>query len=107
MENEINHKLTDKLTHKLTRKQMLAELRLVFTPHLYKWMKTQFSDICSNGDRYINTFLDELDKFYNKKNICKLNIDMEYIEMQYIEYIYSFYIDSFMKDEDPFPFWAD
>ena len=106
MENEINHKLTNKLTHK----QMLAELRLVFTPHLYKWMKTQFSDICSNGDRCINNLLDELDKFYNKKTICKLNIDMEYmeyIETRYIEYIYSFYIDSFMKDEDPFPFWAD
>ena len=103
MENEINHKLTNKLTNK----QMLAELRIVFTPYLYRWMKTQFSDICSNGDRCINNLLDELDKFYNKKNICKLNIDMEYIETRYIEYIYSFYIDSFMKDEDPFPFWAD
>ena len=103
MESEINHKLTNKLTNK----QMLAEIRIVFTPYLYRWMKTQFSDICSNGDRCINNLLDELDKFYNKKTICKLNIDMEYIETRYIEYIYSFYIDSFMKDEDPFPFWAD
>ena len=49
MESEINHKLTNKLTNQ----QMLAEIRIVFTPYLYRWMKTQSSDICSNGDRCI------------------------------------------------------
>ena len=54
-----------------------------FTDELYKWMKIEFSDVCSNGDVCINELLDEINSVYNIKNKIEMSIDIEFINYIY------------------------
>jgi len=66
--------------------------------NIYKWMKTYYSDICSNGDIVINMILDKLN---NKITIFTKE------ESNFIDHIYSTYINNYNKDEEPNTWWAD
>ena len=86
-----------------TEDEMFNEIFLNFSPELYKWMKTQFSDVCSNTDVKIHIILEELNKVCNLKTIDRTNIEFNDV----IYYIYDVYTNNFLKGENPDPFWAD
>jgi len=85
-----------------------------FTEDLYKWMKIQFSDICSNGDIVINDLLDDLhlnshsyDKLRNEKEFNKYVQYVQYVQyIPYIPYIYDLYINNYLKGKSANPWWA-
>jgi|LakMenEpi03Aug12_release.lakeMendotaPanAssembly.Ray.scaffolds.fasta_scaffold1025006_2 hypothetical protein len=84
--------------------KMFYIIKSNFTEDLYKWMKIQFLDICSNGDIIINNLLDDLNshnKLINEKEFSKY---VQYV--QYIPYIYDLYINNYLKGESANPWWA-
>lgn len=78
----------------LTNEQMYNELIAVYDDNLHKYMKTQFSDICSNGDIIINNHLNNM----NNKN--------QITDFKLIDYIYDVYINDFLVGNPPDPWWA-
>lgn len=72
----------------------LNKLRNNFTDHLYKWMKIEFSDICSDGDVIINRILDRL----------KDGLDQERDDLEYIEYVYDAYNKKYLRGDRADPF---
>ena len=83
--------------------EMFNEIFLNFNPELYQWMKTHFSDVCSNTDVKIHLILEELNKMCNLKTIDRTNIKFNDV----IYYIYDVYTNNFLKGENPDPFWAN
>jgi len=81
---------------------MYYEIKAAFTPGFYKDAKIQFSDICSNGDVYINDLLDELNLICNKNIIPDTIMEIEH----YIEAIYDFYKEVYTQGGKPNPWWA-
>jgi hypothetical protein len=79
----------------LTESEMFEIIKKNFTDDLYKWMKIEFSDICSCGDIYINELLDNLNSVYNIKDNTELICDPKYI--YYIDHIYGAYINNYIK----------
>jgi len=82
---------------------MYYELIKIFTPKFYVDAKIQFSDVCSNGDVYINEMLDELNLICNKNIVPDTSMEIKH----YIEYIYDFYKEVYSQDGKPNPWWAD
>ena len=83
--------------------EMYYELKLAFTPDFYEDAKIQFSDVCSNGDVYINDMLDELNLICNKNIVPDTSMKIEH----YIESIYNFYKEVYSQGGEPNPWWAD
>lgn len=48
---------------------MFTVIMSVYSKHLHQWMKIQFSDVYSSGDKVIRDILDDLNDFYNKKKL--------------------------------------
>jgi hypothetical protein len=85
-----------------TPQLMLEELKTKYTPEIHSWLKTQYIDICSDGDVIINSILNQLNKYMNK-NITDIDITgKEY----FIEHIYGSYINVYLKGMEPDPWWA-
>ena len=82
---------------------MYYELIKIFTPKFYEDAKIQFSDVCSNGDVYINDMLDELNLICNKNIVPDTIMEIEH----YIEAIYNFYKEVYTQGGKPNPWWAD
>ena len=82
---------------------MYYELIKIFTPKFYEDAKIQFSDVCSNGDVYINDMLDELNLICNKNIVPDTSMKIEH----YIESIYNFYKEVYSQGGEPNPWWAD
>lgn len=78
----------------LQQQYKLNKLRNNFTDHLYKWMKIEFSDICSDGDVIINRILDRL----------KDGLDQEIDDLEYIEYVYDAYNEKYLQGDRADPF---
>ena len=78
----------------LTNEQMYNELIAVYDDNLHKYMKTQFSDICSNGDIIINNHLNNM----NNKN--------QITDFKLMDYIYDVYINDFLVGNPSDPWWA-
>ena len=78
----------------------LEELKKISTTEL-KWLKKEYSDVCSDGDIIINEILNDLlantpiDKM-NKKNY----------EVYYVNHILASHKQC-LDGEDPDPYWAD
>lgn len=83
--------------------EMYYELKSAFTPDFYEDAKIQFSDVCSNGDVYINALLDELNLICNKNIVPDTIMEIEH----YIESIYDFYKEIYIQGGKPNPWWAD
>ena len=86
----------------ITEEEMFDIIKNNFTDELYKWMKTEFSDVCSNGDECINKLLDDLKSVYIIKNETEILFDTKFISN-----IYNRYINNYLKGEKPDPWWAD
>ena len=70
-----------------------------FTEDLYKWMKIQFLDVCTDGDIIINNLLDDLhshNKLKNKREV-----------IGFIPIIYDVYINNYLKGIAANPWWAN
>ena len=78
----------------LTNEQMYNKLITVYDDDLHKYMKTQFSDICSNGDIIINNHLNNM----NQKN--------QITDFKLMDYIYDVYINEYLVGNPPDPWWA-
>lgn len=80
----------------LTNQEMYNEIKLVMTTDLYNWLKTEFSDICSNGDIIINSNIDDM---YN-------NISIPLTKLNLISYIYDRWKESYLSGKAADPWWA-
>ena len=87
--------------------EMLATIRTMYSSHLHLWMKHQFLDACSPGDYVIHNLLNELNTFYNLKNVDKLILTNNSDYLKYINYIYNFYMEDYLTDKEPNEWWAD
>jgi hypothetical protein len=84
----------------ITKEEMFDIIKNNFTDELYKWMKIQFSDVCSNGDVCINRLLDNMNSIYNIKNENEILYDED---IDYIDYIYDAYINNYLEGKSPTP----
>lgn len=88
-----------------TPQLMLEELKTNYTPEIHSWLKTQYMDICSNGDVIINSILNQLNKYMNDPSSEKTDIDITGKEY-FIEHIYDSYVNEYLKGMEPDPWWA-
>ena len=102
MNPEIEDTEETEVTEVIETKEMFAILKNNYTDELHAWMKTQFSDVCSNMDKIINNMLDKLNK---KKDL--IFEDFSKYDQDCIIYIYDFYIKNYIKGDTADPFWAD
>lgn len=72
----------------------------------YEWLKIQYSDICTCGDKIINSILDEM---YNLKNY-----EIDYDEIENNKEEYNYYYDHILESYEDYmsgidcdPLWAD
>lgn len=71
-------------------------------PRLYKWLKTEYSDICSKGDCIINSMLDGI--YFDKgKNILDIAKEDPYLVNTYLV---NRYVRGFLRGRAPDPWWA-
>ena len=80
----------------LTNLEMYTEMKNKVTEDLYEWLKTEFSDVCSHGDRIINSHIDNM---YNKIEIPPNNLI-------YFNYIYNAWKENYMNNIEANPWWA-
>ena len=102
-EDEEIHKPNETISNEEMYNDMYYEIKAAFTPQFYIDAKIQFSDVCSNGDVYINEMLDELNLICNKNIVPDTTMKIEH----YIEAIYDFYKEVYTQGGKPNPWWAD
>ena len=102
-EDEEIHEPNETTSNEEKYNKIYYEIVKIFTPQFYIDAKIQFSDVCSNGDVYINEMLDELNLICNKNIVPDTTMKIEH----YIEAIYDFYKEVYTQGGKPNPWWAD
>jgi hypothetical protein len=87
-----------------------------YSENLHQWMKTQYSDVCSDSDVVINNILDKLSENYKYKTTSEKSVDNNILlsfndipkkDYHCIEHIHDFYANYYLKNKESNPFWAD
>jgi hypothetical protein len=89
-------------TEQLSVSDMFHALKTVYTEELHQWLKTEFSDVCSNGDVYINQLLDDLHSFHILKK-QEIRLDTQNF---YVSHIYDRYLNNYLVGQGPNPWRA-
>jgi len=76
----------------------LEILRNIFTSEIYRWLKYNYSNVCSNGDVIINNILDNI--------ISGGNVLIEDQNMRFIDYIFESYLE-YLDDYESDPWHCD
>ena len=78
----------------MSLQEMYNQLQNAMTDDLYDWLKTEYSDVCSNGDIIINNHLDNM---YNNVSITELTL---------IDHIYNKWQTHYVNGHIANPWWA-